>query len=286
MSNLDYIWSNTDYPYQCLKDKFRTNAFRKAIHKVIKENSRVIDVGAGSGILSFFAAEAGARKVYAVEIDHFLASELRKSIKLNKLENKIEVVEGDVREVELSEGTDIIIAEIIDTGLLDELQVPVINNLRRRGIITAKTEFIPNLYKTFLDLVFIDNNYYGYQILAPKHEWPFFAGKPSHYLQTKVVPVSEKLEIASIDFSSDFIEENVKKEVFFNIKRDKVVNAIRLSGIVQLCEGIELGPTYSVNGDKILNIDPISGVNQVMMEISYRMGRGLGNLKIEILNAS
>jgi len=62
------------------------------------------------------------------------------------------------------------------------------------------------------------------------------------------------------------------------------VNAVRVSGIIQLCEGMELGPTPTVNGDKILNIDPVSGVDQVRMEVSYRMGKGLGNLKVEILN--
>ena len=124
---MEAIWANTDYPYQCLKDEIRTNAFRKAIHKVVKNGDIVLDVGSGSGILSFFAAEAGAKKVYAVEIEPTLAQQLRKSIELNNLSNVVEVIEGNIQKVDLLERIDVLIAEIIDTGLIDELQVPTLN---------------------------------------------------------------------------------------------------------------------------------------------------------------
>jgi len=45
------IWSNTDYPYACLLDVERTEAFRKAIQKVVKPGDIVVEVGAGTGIL-------------------------------------------------------------------------------------------------------------------------------------------------------------------------------------------------------------------------------------------
>ncbi len=278
---MEAIWANTDFPYQCLKDEIRTNAFRKAILNVVKHGDIVLDAGSGSGILSFFAAEAGAKKVYAVEIEHILAQQLRKSIELNNLSNVVEVIEGDIQKVDSPKGIDVLISEIIDTGLIDELQVPAINNLRRRGIITEKTRLLPSHYRTYLQLVDTDNMYYGYIIAAPKHEWPFYNNKSTHWAQSKIVPVSNIVEFLSIDFSLENISEKIGKMITFRLRNNKMANALRLSGLITLCKGIELGPTNALNGDKIFYIDPVEGVNEVTFKISYRMGSGLGTLTIE-----
>ena len=59
---------------------------------------------------------------------------------------------GDVVEAMPPEGIDVFIGELIDTGLMDEMQVPVINALRGRGVIDPGTRLIPEKYTTFVEL--------------------------------------------------------------------------------------------------------------------------------------
>lgn len=52
-----------------IQDSARTEAYKNAIfsNRSLFNGKTVLDVGAGSGILSVFCAQAGASKVYAVE---------------------------------------------------------------------------------------------------------------------------------------------------------------------------------------------------------------------------
>ena len=74
-------------------DTIRTNCYRTAIinNKFDFIDAVVVDVGAGSGILSLFAAQAGAKKVYAIEGSN-MAENARILVKENGYENVIEVI--------------------------------------------------------------------------------------------------------------------------------------------------------------------------------------------------
>lgn len=60
---------------QMLQDSVRTTAYQKAIFghgPQCFQDKYVIDVGAGNGILSIFAAQAGAKKVFAIEASNMV----------------------------------------------------------------------------------------------------------------------------------------------------------------------------------------------------------------------
>jgi histone-arginine methyltransferase CARM1 len=83
----------------------------------------VLDVGAGSGILSIFAAQAGAKKVYAVEGSN-MAKNAKKLVEFNGLSHIIEVIESkieDIPETLIRKGeVDVIVSEPLGTFLLNE----------------------------------------------------------------------------------------------------------------------------------------------------------------------
>ena len=60
----------------------------------------VLDVGAGSGILSFFAIQAGAHHVYAVDASD-ITTHCQQLVNSNGLANQITVIKGKIEEVSI-----------------------------------------------------------------------------------------------------------------------------------------------------------------------------------------
>jgi SAM-dependent methyltransferase len=102
-----------------LRDVPRTQAFRAAIKAAVRPEDVVLDVGSGSGILSLFAAQAGAARVWAVERSPICRVAERLAA-ANGLAEVVRVIESDLEDVELPEQVDVIVSEWLGCYGIDE----------------------------------------------------------------------------------------------------------------------------------------------------------------------
>ncbi|HEX3578214.1 MAG TPA: 50S ribosomal protein L11 methyltransferase [Thermoanaerobaculia bacterium] len=114
-----------------LQDTVRTNAFRDAIRRFVTPDSVVLDLGTGSGILALFAAEAGARRVFAIDATHSadLASFLARQL---GFADRIQVFHDHSKNVELPELADILVTETLGSFGFDEQILSSVMDARAR----------------------------------------------------------------------------------------------------------------------------------------------------------
>ncbi len=108
-----------DYHLSMLLDTARMDSYRRAIEATIRPDDVVLDIGCGTGILTFMACEAGAKKVYAIEggpvID--VAKELAEE---NGFDDRIEFLAGWSIDLGIPEPADVLITETIGNAAVDE----------------------------------------------------------------------------------------------------------------------------------------------------------------------
>lgn len=110
-----------------LNDTARNDAFERAIQAaVVREgrHARILDIGAGSGLLSMMAARAGAANIVACERVPIIAEAAERIVALNGLDRTIRVISKDSGDLtigkDLEGPADILISEIISSDLLAE----------------------------------------------------------------------------------------------------------------------------------------------------------------------
>lgn len=124
MSSADYYFNSYAHfgiHEEMLRDEVRTESYMRAIldNADTFRDKVVMDVGCGTGVLSIFAAKAGAKRVYAVDCSK-IVEQAREIVRLNGFSEVITVIEGKVEEIEVAEEVDIIISEWMGYFLLYE----------------------------------------------------------------------------------------------------------------------------------------------------------------------
>jgi predicted RNA methylase len=273
---VDEYWSSSDFAYLCLLDHARTRALRDAIHITVRPGDTVLDVGAGTGVLSLFAAEAGARSVLSAEVDPSLAQWIRETAEANGYGDRIEVLAGDVLDHDVPR-CDVVIAELVETALIEETLVPVLNALDQRGVIGTGTRVIPCGYRTRVQLVHLDERLYGFRFNTFRHQWPFY-GKSSEWEPVSIEDRSAPVEIWSSELGVGPVDDVV--DIGLTIQAHGDVNGLRIMGEAALTGTLWLGACNTFNGDKIYPLPHRRAAGPVGLAIRYRMGAGLRHLDI------
>lgn len=157
-------YSHFSIHHSMLSDKPRTLAYKNAIlqNESFFKGKSVLDIGCGTGILSLFAAKAGAEIVVAIDHSDIIYQAMDIVFK-NGYQNVIKTVKGkleqiDFKKLELPTKYDIILSEWMGYFLLFEGMVDTVIHARD-NLMATNGILLPNRCELFL-AAFSDKNFY------------------------------------------------------------------------------------------------------------------------------
>lgn len=271
------MWSDVEYVYRCLADTERTTAFRDAIDAVVKPGAIVLDLGTGSGIMAILAARAGAGRVFAVEVGPYLSRVSRRNFDISGFGAKITSIRSDARALDLTivEKPDVVISEMITTGLLGEMQAPVLSSLRDAGVIDQTTIVIPATLTTSVTLVQTH-----FDFLSITLRFPIFVDYFSKAFDRPVSRLSAAGHLHTITFNSSF-SEDVDVNTHLTVSNQGSLNGLLLSTTTEFLGATGLGSCISYCQPVILPLTPEIDVlpgDTIAVHLRYRLGDGFDSL--------
>lgn len=181
-----------------------------------------MDIGAGTGILCLFAAKAGAKHVYGIEMAG-IALKAREIVEENGYSDKITIIKGKVEEIDLPvDKVDVIISEWMGYFLLYESMLNTVLYARDKWLQPKTGILMPDKARIYMagiedgeymdEKIYFWDNVYGFKMTCLKEEAmkePLVDCVHAKAVITEAAPIFAidlyKVTVDDLNFKSDFV---------------------------------------------------------------------------------
>jgi hypothetical protein len=129
--------------FSLVRDAARLDVYDSAMRRAIRPGMRVLEIGAGSGILAMMAARAGAAEVITCEVNPAIAAVATEIIALNGYADRVRVIarHSDQLDVDVDLGgpADLLVSEIIANDMVGEGVLPSHERAVRKLLVPGAT---------------------------------------------------------------------------------------------------------------------------------------------------
>lgn len=270
----------TTYHSHLIKDTERLSAFYEAIsdyaikngvceYKIKKDDDNLInkvvyDLGCGSGILSYFVSLYFS-SVVGFEKNYKIAKYAGENLK--EFDNAL-ILEADILDLEGLEKANLVICEMLDTALIDEEEVPVLNHFRK--FMEDDCTVIPKEVVNFAEPISTDLNNISWE-------------DPDSHFNYEII--GEEIRYSSVNLE-DYIDENFNQILEFKINKDSVFNGIKITTVTLITDNIICGPTPMFNPPLFIPCERtnVESGDTVKLRLKYTMGGGIESIETELIN--
>ncbi|KZX16237.1 ribosomal protein L11 methyltransferase [Methanobrevibacter cuticularis] len=304
-----------DYYYNIKKENlgYTKNQNKKSKSYSKKLDNIVYDLGTGSGILAYFASKY-FKSVIAIDKDSKIIECAKKSFVDIK---NITFISQDALKYEFKKKADLVICEMLDTALIEEEEVLVLNRLQ--DYIKEDGKVIPQGIINIAEPVHMENDKIHYEDVEHGsnfdkddndcddvehgsnfdkyvNDFDNIKYKLDDNKNDNYHVLGKSVEFSSFDFL-DYINPNFKTVINFKIdnfseknenKYEKFINGIKITTFTKINEDIICGPTPMLNPPLFIPLETHKNMelinkDEISIELQYIMGGGLETIKAKII---
>lgn len=118
-----------NWHFRIVRDQARNAAYEAALQRSVTSQTKVLEIGTGTGILAMMAARAGAEQVVACEMMPAIAETAQDIVARNGFADRVQVVAKKstdlYAEADLGGPADLLVSEIISNNMLGQDVLPI-----------------------------------------------------------------------------------------------------------------------------------------------------------------